>query len=98
MKIQRKPQKQIIEKKKRNLLYKNADFLKKLKQRIKKIVENIKDKIHNIKENAKNKKNSIDEIINQIKTVKQFITSKTTKEAYAYGKKMDSKTSKTFSI
>ena len=39
-------------------------------------------------ENAKNKKNSIDEIINQIKTVKQFITSKTTKEAYAYGKKM----------
>jgi vacuolar-type H+-ATPase subunit E/Vma4 len=61
---------------------------KKLKQRIKKIVENIKDKIHNIKENAKNKKSSIDEIINQIKTVKQFITSKTTKEAYAYGKKM----------
>ncbi|MFQ9443246.1 MAG: hypothetical protein ACLR1A_10235, partial [Eubacterium ventriosum] len=41
-----------------------------------------------IKENAKNKKNSIDEIINQIKTVKQFITSNTTKEAYAYGKKM----------
>ena len=39
-------------------------------------------------ENAKNKKNSIDEIINQIKTVKQFITSNTTKEAYAYGKKM----------
>ena len=45
----------------------------------------------------KNKKSSIDEIINQIKTVKQFITSKTTKEAYAYGKKNGSKTSKAFS-
>ena len=63
-------------------------FFKKLKQKIKEIVENIKDKIHNIKENVKNKKNSIDEIINQIKAVKQFITAKTTKEAYAYGKKM----------
>ena len=42
----------------------------------------------NNRKKAKNKKNSIDEIINQIKTVKQFITSKTTKEAYVYGKKM----------
>lgn len=75
-------------KEKKSFITRMQISFKKLKQRIKKIVENIKDKIHNIKENAKNKKNSIDEIINQIKTVKQFITSKTTKEAYAYGKKM----------
>ena len=75
-------------KEKKSFITRMQISFKKLKQRIKKIVENIKDKIHNIKENAKNKKNSIDEIINQIKTVKQFITSNTTKEAYAYGKKM----------
>ncbi len=75
-------------KEKKSFITRMQISFKKLKQRIKKIVENIKDKIHNIKENAKNKKNSIDEIINQITTVKQFITSKTTKEAYAYGKKM----------
>ena len=75
-------------KEKKSFITRMQISFKKLKQRIKKIVENIKDKIHNIKENAKNKKSSIDEIINQIKTVKQFITSKTTKEAYAYGKKM----------
>ncbi|WP_370785585.1 DUF2953 domain-containing protein [Eubacterium ventriosum] len=75
-------------KEKKSFITRMQISFKKLKQRIKKIVENIKDKIHNIKENAKNKKNSIDEIINQIKTVKQFIISKTTKEAYAYGKKM----------
>ena len=75
-------------KEKKSFITRMQISFKKLKQRIKKIVKNIKDKIHNIKENAKNKKNSIDEIINQIKTVKQFVTSKTTKEAYAYGKKM----------
>ena len=61
-------------KEKKSFITRMQISFKKLKQRIKKIVEN--------------KKNSIDEIINQIKTVKQFITSKTTKEAYAYGKKM----------